>query len=656
MTGEMNLLLSKDDIMPHRKKTAKSKRGHLNILLLEHNDYEAALINSFLKNNGLKFSLKSVKTLKDFTSALHQFNPSIIIADLAMSKFNGLKALIYLRKHDINVPLIVVTKQQIENAAVRCMKEGAADFIINTSLTRLPNSIFNSIKAAERKMQTNISEVRLLMNYELYEHFLKIMGEIDIGLLIVNAETKELIFVNETFCKICRYTVAEIFNFSSLSNLIAGKNRESFEAEMAKILKHNNPINIFNAIILRKDNKKINVEFTARRSFMNNRVLIISIIKEVTETLSKRLMKKLIDEASHENEKRYRSLIEGVKDYAIFMLDSDWRIISWNAGAERIVGYKEKEIILKNFSVFFPKNSEDSIDPIDLLKKARNDKHVETELQLIKKDGNKFWASLTITRLNDKDLIAGTFSIIIRDLTKNKISEELLHEQETQLRSLAKHLQEAREEEKLRIARELHDEFSQMLTVLRMDLTVLSRTISKTISEPIQRNSLLEKISSIAELLESTIRSSRRIITELRPAVLDELGLYTAIQWQAQEFETRTGIRCKIIKLLYDINLDKHTSTAIFRILQEGLTNVAKHSAATNVVINLKVIDHKLLLELKDNGRGIDKNKLRSPTSTGLLGIRERVMALNGSFEIHSDIGDGTRLLIYVPYKQEEKL
>lgn len=656
MTVEMNLLLSKDDIMPHRKKTTKSKRGHLNILLLGHDDDEAALINSFLKDKGLKFSLKRVKTLKDFTSALHQFNPSIIIADLAMSKFNGLKALIYLRKHDINVPLIVVTKQQSENVAVRCMKEGAADFIINTSLTRLPNSIFNSIKAAERKMQTNISETRLLMNYELYEHFLKIMGEIDIGLLIVNAETKEFIFVNETFCKICRYTAAEIFNFSSLSNLIAGKNRESFEAEMAKILKHNNPINIFNAIILRKDNKKINVEFTARRSFMNNRVLIISIIKEVTETLSKRLMKKLIDEASHENEKRYRSLIEGVKDYAIFMLDSDWRIISWNAGAERIVGYKEKEIILKNFSVFFPKNSEDSIDPIDLLKKARNDKHVETELQLIKKDGNKFWASLTITRLNDKDLIAGTFSIIIRDLTKNKISEELLHEQETQLRSLAKHLQEAREEEKLRIARELHDEFSQMLTVLRMDLTVLSRTISKTISEPIQRNSLLEKISSIAELLESTIRSSRRIITELRPAVLDELGLYTAIQWQAQEFETRTGIRCKIIKLLYDINLDKHTSTAIFRILQEGLTNVAKHSAATNVVINLKVIDHKLLLELKDNGRGIDKNKLRSPTSTGLLGIRERVMALNGSFEIHSDIGDGTRLLIYVPYKQEEKL
>ncbi|NJD22517.1 MAG: PAS domain S-box protein [Melioribacter sp.] len=652
----MNILLGKDSITHHRKKSAKSTHRQINILLLEHNADEAALIKSFLNNKGLKFSLKLVESFKDFVLALHQFNPSIIIADYANAKFNGLKALAYIKKHDIKIPLIIVTKPQSEEVAVRCMKEGAADYITNSNLSSLPNSILNSINAAERKIQTILTETQLLTNNKFYENFLKIFEDVYIGLLIIDADSKKIIFVNKTFCKICRYTTTALFNLSSFTNLIADKNKEDFETELSKVQSHNNSIHIFNAVISRKDNKKINVEFTARRFIVNSSEQIILIVKDITEVLNKNLIKKLRKETPHENERRYRSLIENVKDYAIFMLDLDWRIISWNAGAQRIAGYEEKEIILKSFFIFFPKNFESSTDPTDLLEKAKKNKHVETELQLVKKDGNKFWASVTITELNDNVLKTSTFSIIIRDLTKNKISEDLLHEQEIQLRSLAKHLQEAREEEKLRIARELHDEFSQMLTVLRMDLTVLSRTISKTISEPIQRNSLLEKISSVAELLESTIRSSRRIITELRPAVLDELGLYTAIQWQAQEFETRTGIRCKIVKLQHDINLDKHTSTAIFRILQEGLTNVVKHSAATNVVINLKIIDDKLLLELKDNGRGIDKNKLRAPTSTGLLGIRERVMALNGSFEIHSDIGDGTRLLVYVPYKREEKI
>ena len=652
----MNILLEKESVENQSESPLKPEEGQLRILFLIHDNDDAGLIESFLKNNGLKFLLNRSETLKDFTTALHRFNPSVIIADYIHAQFNGLHALRYLKKNNLKIPLIIVTESQPEEVAVQCIKEGANDYIIKTNLSPLPKSILNSIKSVNKIREEDISKTRALMYNELYELFLMTLSEMNTGLAIVDSAKKEFQFVNKTFCKMCGYESNEIFKLTSLLKLFGNTDVENFKTELSKILKPEKPIHIFNSALTKKNKKKINAEFIVRRFNMHDKDQVIIVVRDITETVSKNLMKKLMEESLQVSERHYRSLIENVKDYAIFMLDFEGRIISWNEGAERIMGFKEKEIIFRKFFDFFPVNSENVIDSASLLEKAKDDEHVELELHLLKKDGGKIWASVTITKLITKDSETGTFSIIIRDLTKNKKSEELLHEQENQLRSLAKHLQDAREEERLRIARELHDEFSQMLTVLRMDLTVLGRTISKTVTEPLKRISLLEKISSISDLLERTIRSTRRIITELRPAVLDELGLYTAIQWQAQEFENRTGIRCKIIKLQYDINLDKHTSTAIFRIFQEGLTNVAKHSSATNVVISLKVIDDKLLLEIKDNGTGIDKNKLRAPTSTGLLGIRERVMALNGSFEIQSENDQGTRLLVFVPYKQEENL
>ncbi|MFI5236313.1 MAG: PAS domain S-box protein [Ignavibacteriales bacterium] len=486
---------------------------------------------------------------------------------------------------------------------------------------------------------------------ELYENILETLRDTNTAFIFIDSVTNKILYFNEVFCKMCGYTRTEIFKQPSLLKLISKNKLEDFKSDLIKVFRQKNLVHIFNSSLSRKDNKRISVEITARRLVRNGNTQVLMLVRDVTEMVSKNLMKKLMDEAVHESEKRYRSLIENVKDYAIFMLDFNGIIISWNDGAERILGYKEKEIILKKYSILFPEGNNNGEDPVSILEQAKQERHVESELPLRKKNGEKLWAALTITSLSNGDSASEIFSIIIRDLTKHKEAEDRLQEQENQLRSLAKHLQDAREEERLRIARELHDEFSQMLTALRMDLSVLGNTISKTVSEPYNRISLLEKISSISGLLEKTIRSTRRIIAELRPAVLDELGLYTAIQWQTQEFENRTGIRCKIIKLHHNVNLDKHTSTAIFRILQEGLTNVVKHSEATNVVISLKLKKDNIMLEISDNGKGIDENKLRSPTSTGLLGIRERVVALKGNFRIHSEKDHGTHLQIFVPYK-----
>lgn len=258
---------------------------------------------------------------------------------------------------------------------------------------------------------------------------------------------------------------------------------------------------------------------------------------------------------------------------------------------------------------------------------------------------------MTVTPIFSENNELTGHTVIILDLSARKMADDMLLESEKQLRALATHLQAAREEERTRIAREMHDEFGQMLTAVRMDLSILERMISKTVKEPLSRMSLVEKISSISELLEKTIRSTRRIITELRPAVLDELGLLTAIQWQALEFENRTGIRCRIARLQHDMTLDQESSTSIFRILQEALTNAAKHASPSNVTITLQVTGENLVLEISDDGEGMEEGKQKDPTSTGLTGIRERVIALNGKFNISSRRGEGTTLTVSIPYK-----
>ena len=344
------------------------------------------------------------------------------------------------------------------------------------------------------------------------------------------------------------------------------------------------------------------------------------------------------------------SLIEDVKDHAIFLVDFELQVASWNDGAKRMLGYSEREILGRNASVFF--HEQDARTTIASFVQSDNDLDmVEIECWCTRNNNSKFWAIVQIGRFSDEQGLQKGYSVVIRDLSERKAAENQLKENEIQLRSLATRLQAVREEERTRIARELHDEFGQMLTALRMDLSILERMVSRTVMEPLSRMSLFEKIGSISDLLEKTIRATRRIITELRPAVLDELGLSTAIQWQALEFENRTGIRCRIARLQHDIDLDQNASTAVFRILQEALTNVAKHASAKSVTINLGSKAESVVMEISDDGRGMDEQKHKDPTSTGLLGIRERVFALRGNFEVRSHPGQGTTLTVTIPMR-----
>jgi len=222
---------------------------------------------------------------------------------------------------------------------------------------------------------------------------------------------------------------------------------------------------------------------------------------------------------------------------------------------------------------------------------------------------------------------------------------ERLRASEEMLRALAAREQSVREEERARIAREIHDQLGQALTGLKMDLTWLNARL------PAQKG-VAEKVKSMFGLIDDTIQSVRKIATLLRPEVLDQLGLAAAVGWQAREFQARTGIRCKVSVPSDAVAAGPELSTAAFRIFQELLTNVARHARATRVDVALRADGGRLVLEVQDNGKGISEAEVSGSRSLGLLGMRERATAFGGSVEFAG--GKGTRVSVVLPLQRPE--
>ena len=208
-------------------------------------------------------------------------------------------------------------------------------------------------------------------------------------------------------------------------------------------------------------------------------------------------------------------------------------------------------------------------------------------------------------------------------------------------------LQEVREEERTRIARELHDELGQAMTGLKMDLAWVGKQLTKP-GESLPA-AIADKVTEMTNLINGTIHSVRRISSELRPGLLDDLGLAAAIEWQTNDFQNRSGIACTVTVPADGVNLSRETSTAVFRIFQETLTNVARHASATRVEVRMRQEGPHVMLEVKDNGRGIAASAIADRTSLGLLGMRERAALFGGEINFAGGTGQGTTVVVTIP-------
>jgi PAS domain S-box-containing protein len=422
------------------------------------------------------------------------------------------------------------------------------------------------------------------------------------------------------------------------------------------------------------DNSPAKGVYSVRAFPLSQNLLGVAVEEVTARNRSERILR--------ESEERFRLLVEGVREYAIFQLDTEGSIASWNAGAQRLKGYEAPEIIGKHFSVFYPPEAVMNEEPRRILATAVRHGRSEAEGWRIRKDGSRFWANVVVTALRDANGQLLGFAKLTRDTTENREKAEALTkakellelrvEQRTavltrvnqelrteiverqraeqqltksrdQLRALAARLQKVREEERTYIAREIHDELGQVCTAIKMDLAMIGRKLTA------RQSQLRGKAESTTKLVDSMIVTLRRIASELRPITLDDLGLPAALEAHSQEFESRTGIRCSVTLPPEPLTLDKDRSTAIFRIFQESLTNVARHARATRVEAHLRHERDRIVFQIIDNGTGFDPELAKSGKSLGLIGMQERALLLGGELKTEGASGNGTTVTLVLP-------
>ncbi len=271
----------------------------------------------------------------------------------------------------------------------------------------------------------------------------------------------------------------------------------------------------------------------------------------------------------------------------------------------------------------------------------------DLEKRFLPRNGGILWAHLTLTALQPSAGQPRSVMAIVEDITERKRAQAALQRSEEQLRALSARLERLREEDRTRIAREIHDELGQTLTGLGMDLRWLESHVEEWAAP--RRTEALDRIVEARRVVDETMKTVQSIAADLRPGVLDKLGLAAALEYEARHFVERMGVPCLVCRSETLPALSPEVTTALFRIFQECLTNVARHAGATQVSVHLCAGDGDIGLKVEDNGRGLKEGALEQSTSLGLLGIRERVTLLGGFVSFALREGGGTVVAVRVP-------
>lgn len=377
---------------------------------------------------------------------------------------------------------------------------------------------------------------------------------------------------------------------------------------------------------LNKNGVEFYILLNITASLINGERYFIGFIRDISE-------RKKAEQLLFDSQRLYKNLLDNMND-GFVVDDIEGKLTFANERFCEIFGITNTDV--KNIVL------EDYIDPeYRTALRDRHDRRVSGEqvrdafeFKGLRADGTSIWLEVRVNPIIEKGIIKGTQSVI-RDITKKKKAEEILVESELKIRSFANHLNQVLEDERTNLAREIHDELGQQLAGIKYGISSFKKMA-------VNNSELENKINNLLNDVDITIQDLRKIATELRPGILDTLGLSSSIEWLVKGYEKKKGIRCNLNLDVNDKQFDKSISTCFFRICQESLTNISKHADADEISIQLFLNDSKLVLIVKDNGKGMTINKQKNPFSMGLIGMKERVNNLGGNFEIESELGKGT--------------
>jgi PAS domain S-box-containing protein len=387
---------------------------------------------------------------------------------------------------------------------------------------------------------------------------------------------------------------------------------------------------------LRADGEEFPIEASISRHSEDGRMLFTVILRDITERVR-------AEQRLARSEARLRSILDSAMD-AIITVDERQHVVLFNEAAERVFGCPRHEALGAPLAWFIPERF-----------RAGHPGHVrhfaetgETTRRMggqrvvvgLRRSGEEFPIEASISQITEQG--QKFFTVILRDVTERDRAERALARSREEVRELAVAASTAREQEMSRIARELHDELGQSLTSLKMDLSWLRGHVAD--ASPATRT----KLAAMQVVVDSTVAATRRISSNLRPLMLDDLGLAAAAEWQVQSFSARTGIAAELA-IGQNLDLEDPHATTVFRVLQESLTNIAKHANASRVEVALDREGDVVTLLVRDNGRGFVATDAPGPGSFGLLGMRERVGLLKGDVRIESAPGRGTTIELRLP-------
>ncbi len=494
------------------------------------------------------------------------------------------------------------------------------------------------------------------------------------GICVVNTNLKFL-YYNLAFCRMLGYKPEEMRE-RKLSDMFELEDRVRAASQLHGVL--NGEVEFTDEYhILDRNQQSIPVEISSRRIYFDGQPALLSVFRDLTE-------RKQHEEALRRSEHKYRQLVETVQE-GIVVLDQAWVIRFVNPHTRRLLGGQEADILGRPLLHFVERADRERVQ--NYLKSSEARLKDGGDFQFRRLDSQPIYVNLQTSPLTDAGGESMGVLAVLIDITERKqaqqelkkhkenleemvrrrtsilkdkndklyaeirqrrrTEQELMRSRE-ELRQLSAHLESAREEERKWIAREIHDELGQQLSALKMNVNWLEKQFPKDAAQ------LWEKTRAMSDIISTTIQKVREISQKLRPSILDNLGFTAAISWQAGEFEKNSGIRCDVNIESDDIVLEDERSSALFRIFQEALTNIFRHSKASRVYIELSKDAQNVYLTIEDNGIGISDEKIQGSNSFGLLGIRERVLFLNGEVSIKGVKGEGTRISVRVPLQKSK--